>query len=227
MKTIGIIGGLSWQSTSKYYNIINKIVNKKLGNNKSAKILLYSFNFSNIVELQKKEKWDRIAFKINKKIKVIENEVDFIIVASNTIHKVYNRLKTKAIPIIHILKPLEKKFDENNIKKIAFLGTKYTLQSKFIDKYFNDYNFSIVFPGEKDINILNNIIFNELTEGKIIQKSKKKLYHIIKKFREQNIKDIVLGCTELSMIIDINDFKIRFYDTLKMHAEYAAYLSLK
>lgn len=161
MKTIGIIGGMSFESTITYYKIINQAINDKLKSLNSAKILLYSVNFEEIEILQKQDKWQEAAQILSECAKKLELAgVDFIIITTNTMHKVFDEIqKSINIPVLHIAKSTAKALKQENIQKVGLLGTKYTMTQDFYKKILEEENISTIIPSDEDIKIVHDIIF--------------------------------------------------------------------
>ncbi len=229
MKRIGLIGGMSWESTIPYYKIINEEVNLKLGGLNSANIVLYSINFGELEKYQSKNEWDKEGEIIINAAKVLENsKCDFILICSNTIHKIYDNIQKKVkIPIIHIAESTANELINNNIKKVLLLGTKYTMKEDFIKNILNKNKIEVIVPEENDIITINNIIFNELCQGIFNEESKKAIINIIDNVKKQGCEGVVLGCTELGLLIKQEDIDIKIFDTTVIHAKNAAELALK
>ncbi|HDZ4933063.1 TPA: aspartate/glutamate racemase family protein [Campylobacter jejuni] len=229
MKTIGIIGGMSFESTITYYKIINQAINDKLKSLNSAKILLYSVNFEEIEILQKQDKWQEAAQILSECAKKLELAgVDFIIITTNTMHKVFDEIqKSINIPVLHIAKSTAKALKQENIQKVGLLGTKYTMTQDFYKKILEEENISTIIPSDEDIKIVHDIIFNELCKGEIKQESKEKYLNIIKKLQAMGAKGVVLACTEIGLLVSKNDTNINIFDTSIIHALDAANEALK
>ncbi|HED8364948.1 TPA: aspartate/glutamate racemase family protein [Campylobacter jejuni] len=229
MKTIGIIGGMSFESTITYYKIINQAINDKLKSLNSAKILLYSVNFEEIEILQKQDKWQEAAQILSECAKKLElARVDFIIITTNTMHKVFDEIqKSINIPVLHIAKSTAKALKQENIQKVGLLGTKYTMTQDFYKKILEEENISTIIPSDEDIKIVHDIIFNELCKGEIKQESKEKYLNIIKKLQAMGAKGVVLACTEIGLLVSKNDTNINIFDTSIIHALDAANEALK
>ncbi|QQK08609.1 aspartate/glutamate racemase family protein [Miniphocaeibacter halophilus] len=230
MKTIGLIGGMSWESTTLYYEIINKVVSEKLGGLHSAKILLYSVDFAEIEELQRKGQWNKsadILAEIAMNLEVAG--ADFILICTNTMHKVAGKVQGKInIPILHIAEATVAKLKENKISKVLLLGTKYTMTEDFYKGKLKAKGIDVVVPNEEDIEIVNEIIFSELCLGKINEKSKEKYIKIINSYKDRGIEGVILGCTEIGLLINQNDLEIPVFDTTIIHCEQAAnYATMK
>ncbi|EAK5005557.1 aspartate/glutamate racemase family protein [Campylobacter jejuni] len=229
MKTIGIIDGMSFESTITYYKTINQAINDKLKSLNSAKILLYSVNFEEIENLQSQDKWQEAAQILTQCAKKLELAgANFIIIATNTMHKVFDEIQQNInIPILHIAKSSAKALKQENIQKIGLLGTKYTMTQDFYKKMLIEENISVITPSDEDIKIVNDIIFNELCKGEIKQDSKEKYLNIIKKLQEKGAKGVLLACTEIGLLISKNDTNIKIFDTSLIHALDAANEALK
>ena len=229
MKRIGLIGGMSWESTIPYYKIINEEVNLKLGGLNSANIVLYSINFGELEKHQSRNEWDKESEIIINAAKVLENsKCDFILICSNTIHKIYDDIQKEVkIPIIHIAESTANELINNNIKKVLLLGTKHTMKEDFIKSILNKNKIEVIVPEENDIITINNIIFDELCQGIFNKESKKVIINIIDNVKNQGCEGVVLGCTELGLLINQEDVDIKIFDTTVIHAKNAAELALK
>ena len=221
MKTIGLIGGMSWESTVTYYQIINEVVKNKLGGLHSAKCVLYSVDFEEIEECQKKGDWDRSAEILGKVALSLEKAgADFIVICTNTMHKVVSGIKkyTK-LPILHIAEMTAIELKKAGIKKIGLLGTKYTMQQDFYKQILIDNGIEVV--------IVNSVIFNELCLGKIKKESKDKYLRIIKDLSKAGAKGVILGCTEIGLLIKQEDTDVPLFDTTNIHATSAALYAIE
>ncbi|HBH11867.1 MAG: Aspartate racemase [Clostridiales bacterium 38_11] len=229
MKTIGLIGGMSWESTVTYYQIINKFINKELGGLHSAKILLYSVDFAEIEEYQSNGDWEKSADILSAVAKNLENAgADFIVICTNTMHKVAPQIQRKInIPIIHIAETTASELRIQNITKVALLGTKYTMTQDFYKAKLESAGIEVLIPDEQGIEAINNVIFNELCLGIISKTSKEKFRGIIENLRKQGAQGVILGCTEIGLLINQNDTVLPIFDTTKIHATKAARLSLE
>ena len=182
MKRIGLIGGMSWESTIPYYKIINEEVNKKLGGLNSAEILLYSINFSELEKHQSKNEWEKVGEIIINAAKIIleNSKCDFILICTNTIHKLYEKIQKEIkIPIIHIAEATANAIINDGVNKVLLLGTIYTMKEDFIKKVLIKNNIKVIIPEENDIITINNIIFNELCKGIFNKESKNAIIQII------------------------------------------------
>lgn len=229
MKTIGLIGGMSWESTVTYYQIINETIKKQLGGLHSAKILLYSVDFTEIEKCQADGNWEKSAEILSEAAINLEKAgADFIVICTNTMHKVAPQIQSKInIPVIHIAEATAHELKENSIKKVALLGTKYTMTQDFYKSKIKEAGIEVIVPDEKDIETVNDIIYNELCLGNILQTSKEKYIEIIEKLSKKGAEGVILGCTEIGLLINQKDTSLPIFDTTKIHAEKAALLSIK
>ena len=229
MKTIGLIGGMSWESTVTYYQIINEVVKKQLGGLHSAKVVLYSVDFQEIEECQSNGDWDKSAEILGGAAKKLEQAgVDFIVICTNTMHKVApNIQKEIQIPIIHIAEATAEKLIENNIYKVALLGTKYTMTQDFYKDKLIEKGIEVLIPNDSDVEIVNNIIYEELCLGIISKKSKLEYIRIIDQLKEDGSQGVILGCTEIGLLIGQEDTILPVFDTTQIHATKAAMLAIE
>ena len=229
MKTIGLIGGMSWKSTVTYYEVINRIINKKLGGLHSAKIILYSVDFHEIEECQRNGDWDKSARILSKVSKDLEGAgADFVVICTNTMHKIATEIREQiSIPLLHIAEATAQELVKNNMKKVALLGTKYTMEQDFYKEKIIDKGIEILIPNKEDIEEINKIIFEELCLGKINPISKEKYLKIIEKLRDDGAQGVILGCTEIGLLIKSEDTTIPLFDTALIHGEKAALLALE
>lgn len=204
MKKIGIIGGLSWESTIEYYRIINQETNRRLGGLHSAKIIMRSYDFALIEELQRYEQWERITkILIDSAQKLIQCEAEFIIIATNTLHKLVPQIQSAlSVPIYHIADATAKEIIKNNYKRVLLLGTKYTMQEDFYKgKLEQEYGIKVNTPAKWDQKLIHSIIFDELCKGIKSDEAKEAIQRIIEKAKAQGAEAVVLGCTELPNLI--------------------------
>lgn len=226
MKTAGLIGGMSWESTLLYYKIINEYIKNKLGSLYSAKCILYSVNFEEISKMQQSGDWEKCGRILGETAAKLETAgADFIVICTNTMHKVVPEIKKYInIPVIHIAEAASRRIVSSGIKNIGLLGTKYTIQEDFYKKILIDKGLNVVIPDEDEIEFINNVIFSELCCGKINTESKKKFLEIVEKLKKKGAEGVILGCTEIVMLISQKDVDIPVFDTTEIHAETAAEL---
>ena len=228
LKTIGLIGGMSWESTVTYYKIINETVKEKLGGLHSAKCILYSVDFQEIEECQANGNWEKSGEILGEAAYNLEKAgADFIVICTNTMHKVINQIKEKiSIPILHIAEMTAEKILEKGLKNIALLGTKYTMEQDFYKSKLIEKEINVIIPDKNDIEIINKVIYDELCLGTINSNSKKKFLEIVDKLRSKGTEGIILGCTEIGLLIKNEDTDVPLFDTAVIHAEEAAIYSI-
>ncbi|AMD94517.1 aspartate racemase [Leptotrichia sp. oral taxon 847] len=229
LKTIGLIGGMSWESTVTYYKIINEVIKEKLGGLHSAKCVLYSVDFQEIEECQANGNWEKSGEILGEAANNLEKAgADFIVICTNTMHKVINQIKEKiSIPILHIAEMTAEKILEKGLKNIALLGTKYTMEQDFYKSKLIEKEINVIIPDKNDIEIINKVIYDELCLGTINSNSKKKFLEIVDKLRSKGAEGIILGCTEIGLLIKNEDTDVPLFDTAVIHAEEAAIYSIK
>jgi len=224
MKTIGLIGGMSWESTAHYYVLINKYIQKHLGGLHSAKILMYSVDFADIEALQQRNQWDEITKIIGEAAGKLEQAgADFIVICTNTIHKITPVLEPRLrVPLLHIAEAVAGALEEAGIKIAGLLGTKYTLQDNFYTDKLLVHDIEAVTPNAEDAEVLNRIIFEELCVGEIRETSKRTCREIIARLQEDGAEAVILACTELDLLVDPETCDLPVFDTTVIHAEKAA-----
>ena len=229
MKTIGLLGGMSWESTVTYYQVINQIVNQELGGLHSAKILLYSVDFAEIEKCQADGDWDKSADILSAAARNLEKAgADFIMICTNTMHKVAPQIQSKiGIPILHIAEATADELKRCNITKVALLGTKYTMTQDFYKEKLTRAGITVLIPDEQEIETVNNIIYQELCLGIVSEISKEKYRDIIKALARRAAEGVILGCTEIGMLIRQQDTDLPVFDTTRIHASKAAMLSIE
>lgn len=226
---MGLIGGTSWASTLEYYRIINKKVEQRLKGLHSAHCIIYSVDFEEFV-IKNKDKWDLITEKyINIARKLEQTGAEFIIICANTMHKTAEKVeKNIGIPLIHIADVTGKKIFQKNLKKIGLLGTKTTMQEDFYKKRLeNKFSIDVIVPELDQQVIIHNIIFDELTHGIILDSSKSKYLEVIDDLFLRGAEGIILGCTEIPLLIKQKDVGKPVFDTTNIHAEAAFEYALK
>ena len=230
MKTIGIIGGLSWESTLVYYKIMNEYAKEKLGGYHSAKIILYSFDFSEVHFLQVKKEWEKLADVLIVVAKRLQKSgADFLVIASNTTHMFFNDIKKSiSIPVLHIADATAATIKDKGLKRVGLLGTKLTMEKDFyIRRLESKHGIETIVPGKKDRDVINNIIFNELVLGRIKESSRNKLIAIMESLVKRGAEGIILGCTEIPLLIKQKDVSVPIFNTTSIHAKAAVNYALR
>lgn len=229
MKTIGLIGGMSWESSVLYYQLINRKVNQVLGGVHSGKSILFTVDFEEIADLQRKSDWDTLAEKMIDAAKALQVAgADMVLICANTMHKVSGEVESSLdIPLIHIGDVTAEAIKKQGIKKIGLLGTKYTMEQDFIKNRIINQGIEVIIPEEADREIIHNVIYTELAKGIISDDSRKAYLTIIDKLVAEGVEGVILGCTEIGMLIKPTDTSIPTFDTTIIHAEKAVELALQ
>ena len=230
MKKIGLIGGMSWESSQVYYSIINTKVRGLLGGFHSSKCVMESVDFAEIEKLQHKGDWNTLNKLMVNCAKNLENaNAEIIILCTNTMHLCSEAIVNNiTIPFLHIAEATGNQIKHRNINKVLLLGTKFTMEKDFFKKILiENFNIEVIIPSEEDREIVHKIIYNELVQGKIKLKSKKEYQRIINDSIKNGAKGVILGCTEIPLLIKDSDVNIPVFDTTKIHAESAVAFALK
>ena len=224
MKTIGMIGGMSWESTVTYYQLINETVKKELGGLHSAKILLYSVDFAEIQEYQAKGQWDRSADVLGLAAENLERAgADFVVICTNTMHKVVPQIQQRiCIPILHIAEATAAALREKHITKVGLLGTKYTMTQDFYKDKLTEAGIQVLIPDAQGVELVNDVIYRELCLGVIREESKAAFVDIIEKLGEMGAQGVILGCTEIGLLVQQADTSLPVFDTTQIHGVKAA-----
>ncbi len=221
MKTIGLIGGMSWESTVGYYQMINEGVKKSLGGLHSAKIILHSVDFDPIEKLQHKGDWDGTAKILSKAARGIQAAgADFFLICTNTMHKVAPQIeKAVQIPLLHIADATAEHLADKGIKTVGLSGTAFTMEDDFYKGILIEkYGLKVLVPGDADRKIIHDVIYQELCLGKFLESSKAEYLRIIEQLAGQGAEAVILGCTEIGMLVNQNDTDVELCDTTAVHA---------
>ncbi|MBW1892661.1 MAG: aspartate/glutamate racemase family protein [Deltaproteobacteria bacterium] len=224
MKTIGLLGGMSWESTVGYYRAINEGVKKSLGGLHSAKIILHSVDFDPIEKLQQKGDWEGTTKILSEAALSIQAAgADFLLICTNTMHKVAPEIeKAIEIPLLHIADATAEHLTNNSISKVGLLGTAFTMEHDFYKgRLIEKYGLEVLVPNDRDRNIIHNVIYQELCLGQRIESSKAEYLRIIEHLSDQGAEAVILGCTEIGMLVSQADTKVELCDTTTIHAEKA------
>jgi aspartate racemase len=229
MKIIGLIGGMSWNSTLEYYRIINESFARRLGSLHSARLVLYNLDFDEIQRAQHEGHWDDTAnILVDAGNAVKRAGADFLVICTNTMHQVADDVEKKVgLPLLHIVDVTGDAIKERGLQRIGLLGTRFVMKGLFYQERLRDrFAIEVLVPGEDDMNTVHQIIYNELCEGKIEVSSRRVCADIISKLLNKGAEGIVLGCTELPLLIQPGDIHAPIFNTTKLHAEAAANLAL-
>lgn len=229
MKTIGLIGGMSWESSAEYYRIINQQVQKRLGGVHSAKCVMYSVDFAEIETLQHEDRWEEAADILRRAGESLASAgADFFVLCTNTMHQLLPAIEEDMdIPYLHIADATAEKIRERSLRTIGLLGTKFTMEGDFYrGRLESKFRLDVVIPDAEDREIVHNVIYEELVQGKIDADSKSKYLAIVDKLIDAGTEGIILGCTEIGLLIKDGDRAVPFFDTTEIHAEAAVEYAL-
>lgn len=230
MKIIGLIGGMSWESSQEYYRIINETVKEMLGGFHSAKIIMYSVDFEEIEKLQHQEKWRELTeLMIDAARRIERGGADFVVICTNTMHKMADDIqKNIKIPLLHIADVTAEKIKEKGLRKIGLLGTKFTMEEEFYKgRLAERYGLDVIIPNEEERQIVHDVIFNELCLGEIKQSSKEQFKKIMQNLVSRGAEGIILGCTEIPLLVKQEDVEVPLFDTTMIHAKSAVEYAIK
>jgi len=229
MKTIGLIGGMSWESTVTYYQQINEEVKRALGGLHSAQILLYSVDFAPIEAWQAEGAWDKSAEVLRAAAQTLEAAgADCVVICTNTMHKVAGEVAAGCgIPLLHIAQATAEELLQNGVNRVGLLGTKYTMTQDFYKDVLIRAGLEVLIPGEEDVEQVNRVIFEELCLGRFSEESRAEFLRIIGELAERGAQGIVLGCTEIGLLIRQDDATLPLFDTAQIHAQRAAQWALQ
>lgn len=228
MKTIGLIGGITWLSSLDYYRVLNEKINQRLGGVGAGKIILFSVNFAEIKLLTEQGRWDEMARLMTDAAKKLEQAgADCILIGANTMHKIADEIQTGiSIPLIHIAEVTAKQIKKQGLQTVALLGTKYTMQLDFYKNKLAAQGITTVIPDEDEMEMMNTAIYNEMGKGVFLPATKQKFLIIINKLIDRGAEGIILGCTEIPILIKPEDCSVPVFDTTQIHANAAVEFAL-
>ncbi len=229
MKKIGILGGMSWESTSLYYTLINQGVRERLGGLHSAKLLLSSVNFADIAAMQKSGDWEQAGNLLLAEAKGLEAAgAEAILIATNTMHKVLPDIEPHiSVPFIHIADATGKVVQQAGHTKVGFIGTQFSMEEDFyIERLQENYGLDVVIPEQEDRALIHRVIFEELCQGHVKDSSRQQFLNILEKMRAQGAQCVIEGCTEITLLVQPQHTDIPLFDTTKIHAEAAVTFAL-
>jgi len=221
MKTIGLIGGMSWESSIEYYRIINQEARKRLGGLHSAECVMFSFDFAEIEELQMKDDWDTATQRMIQAAQQVEHGGgECIVICTNTMHKMADDVQNAIdIPLIHIADPTAEAVKANDIGKVGLLGTRFTMEHDFYKgRIIDNHGLDVLVPDEDGRELVHRIVYDELVVGEIKEESRVAYQNVIGKLQERGAGGVILGCTEIGLLIKPEDSPIPVYDTTYLHA---------
>jgi aspartate racemase len=229
LKTIGLIGGMSWESSVKYYKVINEEVKERLGGLHSAKCLLYSVDFEEIERYQAEGDWESAGRALGEVASSLEKAgAEFIVICTNTMHKVIDHVEARInIPVLHIADATANEIQRADMKTVGLLGTAYTMEQDFYKSRIQSNGINVLVPDKEERNTINNVIFEELCLGKMEQSSKEYFKSVIQKLVDRGAEGVILGCTEIGLLIKPDDSEVPLFDTTVIHAIEAVNTALK
>jgi aspartate racemase len=228
MKPVGIIGGVSWESTAEYYRLFNEVVKARVGPEHSAELLIYSLDFAPVARLENEEKWDELASLLIDVGRKLESAgARSLVIASNTLHKVAAQVESKLrIPLVHIADAVAAEIHNTNIKTVGLLGTRFVMEQEFFKERLTARGVNIVIPSEPERALVHNVIFNELVLGEISDDSRCAVLKIIRELTTSGAEGVILACTELPLLIRPSDTPVRLFDSMAIHVNEAVSFAL-
>jgi aspartate racemase len=228
MKTIGLIGGISWLSTIEYYKFFNQLVNDRLGGVDAAKVIIYSVNFGDIKRLTMADDWEAMADMMCHAAQQLEKSgADCVLMGVNTMHKIADRVQSSIrVPFIHIAETAADAINQQKLSKVALLGTRYVMQLDFYKNKLAEKNIEIMIPGQADIDYINTAIYEEFGKGIFLPKTKERFLQIIETMTGQGAQGVIAGCTEIPLLIQQHDCPVPLFDTTAIHAQAAVAFAL-
>jgi len=229
MKTIGLIGGMSWESSIEYYRLLNEAVKARLGGLHSARCILYSLDFAEIEPLQRRGQWDEAAQRLVAAAQQLEKGgADFLLLCTNTMHKLADTIeRSVSIPLLHIADATADAIKRRSLERVALLGTKVTMEGSFYrDRLSSQHGLEVIVPAEEDRGTVHRIIYEELCVGRVLDSSRLEYLRIVDKLAEEGAEAVILGCTEIGLLVRQSDCPVQLFDTTRIHAEAAVEYAL-
>lgn len=229
MKTIGIVGGMSWESSAEYYRLINERVKSCLGPSHSAELAMYSVDFHLAAQLEQEERWEELAIiLVDAATRLEKAGADFVMMASNTAHKVADAVQAEIdVPLLHIAEVTAAEIVAAGITKVGLLGTRFVMEQNFYKERLSARGIQVLVPKQGDRDSIHEVIFTELCVGKLLSESKKKIQSIMVDLKKAGAMGVVLACTELPLLIRLGDTPMNLFDTMALHVKKAVALSLE
>ncbi|TCP54459.1 aspartate racemase [Tumebacillus sp. BK434] len=229
MKTIGLLGGMSWESTAVYYQLLNRLVRDELGGLHSAKVILHSFNFEEIVAYQKAGEWQKAADMLLDAARKLEaSGAELLLICTNTMHTLAPEIQSGLnIPLVHIADVTAEALRAKGVQKAALLGTRYTMEQDFYRERLQEHGVEVIVPGTVERQDVHDIIFDELCQGQVLEHSRRRYCEIMARLtEEQGVEGIILGCTEIPLLVQEEDACVPLFDTTYLHAKKAVEMAL-
>lgn len=228
MKTIGLLGGMSWESTELYYRKINEGIKRRLGGLHSAKIVLVSVDFQEIEALQHSGRWEEAGEILAKAaLQVQSGGADFLLICTNTMHIVAPQIETAlSIPLLHLADATAEKIKAKGLRTVGLLGTNFTMEQDFYRGRLETHGLEVLIPNPPDRKLVHDVIYNELCLGTVKESSRKEYLEVMEKLRSEGAQGIIEGCTEIAMLVQQHHTGIPLFDTTSIHAEAAVEYAL-
>lgn len=229
MRMIGLIGGMSWESTAEYYRILNQGVRARLGPTASARCIVWSFNFAQIEELQRKGDWEGLTVQITEAARRLEAAgAELLLICTNTMHRMAPQVQASvSVPLIHIADPAAERVKANGLEKVGLLGTAFTMEQDFYKgRLARDHGLDVLVPDETDRATIHRIIYDELVAGIVTAASREAYRRIIAKLAAEGAQAVILGCTEIMLLVKPEDSPVPIFDTTALHAEAAIRMAM-
>ncbi|MBN2540593.1 MAG: aspartate/glutamate racemase family protein [Bacilli bacterium] len=228
MKTIGLIGGMSWESTLDYYRIINEETKSALGGSHSSKCLIYSFDYHELEALMNQGSWDKLAQLVSEQAKKLEKAgAELLLICANTVHLVVPQVESKVdIPILHIAEVTSSSIQKMGLKTVGLLGTKFTMESSLYHDILSESGITCLTPDSKERDEIHHVIYHELILGKLLDSSRERFVEIINHLKNRGAQGIILGCTEIPLLIHQSDTDLPIFNTTEIHAKAAVRTAL-
>jgi len=229
MKVIGLIGGVSWESSAEYYRLINQEIKARLGPEHSAELVMYSLDFQPVAQLEHDENWDELATLLVDVAKRLEKAgADFVMVASNTLHKVAVDLQQRIdVPLLHIADAAAEEIKSADVSLVGLLGTRFVMEQDFYRERLSTHGLKVVVPDQAARDYVHKVIYDELSLGQVLETSKQKILKIIAELEGAGASAVILANTELPLLISSEDTSVRLFDTMAIHAEKAVSWALE
>jgi aspartate racemase len=228
-KTIGLLGGMSWKSSAEYYRLINETVRERLGGLHSAQCLMWSFDFDDIAVLQREDRWaDAAALMVDAALRLERGGADFLVICTNTMHRAFEQIEAAtALPLLHIADPTADAVKAAGVRRVGLLGTAFTMEQDFYKGRMSDrHGLDVLVPEAADCATVHRIIYDELVQGIIVDASRDAYRTVIARLVARGAEAIILGCTEIMLLVGPEDSAVPLYDTTGLHAAAAVELAL-
>ena len=228
MRVIGLVGGTSWESTAVYYRLLNEDVKQRLGGLHSARILMVSLDGGDIEEFMRRDRWDEVGSRVADAARSLQaGGADMVLLCSNSTHQCADAVEAAvALPLVHIVDPAADAVEQANIRRVGLLGTRYTMERRFLLDRLEARGLEVIVPGEPDRTTIHDIQFKQLVLGKRLDRSRRAFIEVIGRLVDQGAEGVILGCTEFGMLIGAGDTSVPLFDTTVLHARRAVDLAL-